>query len=318
MVKSYDVSVIVATYNPDWEKLKATLVSIVSQKNINIEVIVTDDGSKDDYFLKIQDFFQKASYSDYVMLKNVNNIGTVKNLYGAIQKAQGNYIFATSPGDMLYDENTLSKIYGFAVYKNIDICFGDAVFYKRVNGKITILENYKNAPLRSDGFDENISLEDQKVMFLLGNYILGASFFRKRDVALKYIGKIKNICKYVEDNTSTAFALADDIRVYHFQDYLVWYEYGTGVSTNKEVEWKRLLDNDFRNSFLKLQEDYKNDSTIQTICYSKLSKNKILAKLRLIFSTPNMYFKKKTMQRMKKSIGNIHPVNKTFIENYFR
>ena len=48
------VSVIVLTYNPDREKLFATLNSIIIQENIDIEIIVSDDGSMHTYFSDIK------------------------------------------------------------------------------------------------------------------------------------------------------------------------------------------------------------------------------------------------------------------------
>ena len=50
MKNKYDVSIIVATYNPDLNKLMSTLLSIIIQKGIKFEIIVTDDGSQKDYF----------------------------------------------------------------------------------------------------------------------------------------------------------------------------------------------------------------------------------------------------------------------------
>ena len=38
MKKKYDVSVIICTYNPQWKKLKSTLLSALEQKNIDFEI----------------------------------------------------------------------------------------------------------------------------------------------------------------------------------------------------------------------------------------------------------------------------------------
>ena len=40
-----DVSVIVLTYNVQWEKLKPTLESILMQEDVNCEIVMADDGS---------------------------------------------------------------------------------------------------------------------------------------------------------------------------------------------------------------------------------------------------------------------------------
>ena len=44
------ISVIVCTYNANWEKTKNTLFSIIRQKNVIFEIIVTDDGSASNNF----------------------------------------------------------------------------------------------------------------------------------------------------------------------------------------------------------------------------------------------------------------------------
>ena len=49
-VSDFSVSVILCTYNPDWRKLKATLLSAAMQENIDFEIVLTDDGSGEDHF----------------------------------------------------------------------------------------------------------------------------------------------------------------------------------------------------------------------------------------------------------------------------
>ena len=47
-VSEFSVSVILCTYNPDWRKLKATLLSAAMQEDIDFEIVLTDDGSGED------------------------------------------------------------------------------------------------------------------------------------------------------------------------------------------------------------------------------------------------------------------------------
>ena len=44
------ISVVVLTYNPDSEKLLATLRSVICQQDVDYEVILSDDGSVDNRF----------------------------------------------------------------------------------------------------------------------------------------------------------------------------------------------------------------------------------------------------------------------------
>ena len=53
-----DVSVIIVTYNSDWEKLRLTLLSTVKQRNISIQIIITDDGSEETFDENIVQLFK--------------------------------------------------------------------------------------------------------------------------------------------------------------------------------------------------------------------------------------------------------------------
>lgn len=320
-MEKYDVSIIVLIYNPKLEKVKSTLFSAISQKNTTFEIIVTDDGSSKDYFDEIEDFFKRNKFFNYKLIKNKTNIGTVNNFYNALKKARGEYIFATSPGDMLYDDNTLMDLYEFSKGKSLEICFGDAVYYSNEDNNLQILKQYNNAPLRNEIFDEDKSLIFQKIGFFSGNYILGASFFRKKEAAIKYIGAIKNVCKYVEDNTSTAFALANNVRIYHLKRYVVWYEYGTGVSTSKNLEWENLLKRDFEESFKKLYESYSNDLIIKNVYYKNKIKNKILKSLYslyILLTNPKFFVNAKKIKFIKKSIIPLHEFDENILKNYIK
>ena len=138
MKNKYDISVIVATYNPDLNKLMSTLLSIIVQKGINFEIIVTDDGSQKDYFKEVIVFFERNNFKNYSLIKNEINIGTVNNFYNALIISKGKYIFGISPGDMVYDENSLFSIFDFAEENKAKVCFGDAVYYSNFNNHLKI------------------------------------------------------------------------------------------------------------------------------------------------------------------------------------
>ena len=78
-----------ATYNPSWDKCVFTLDSILRQKDITFELIVTDDGSKTNQFEKFTDYFESKGFEDYQMACHEVNNGTVKNFYDGIKIAKG-------------------------------------------------------------------------------------------------------------------------------------------------------------------------------------------------------------------------------------
>ena len=309
----YQISVMLLTYNSNLEKIKRTLISVLAQKNIKIEIIIADDASKNNFFDKIIVFFKHCNFNNFKIIEHQSNMGTVSNCYDAVLAAEGEYIYGISPGDILYNENTLKNMYDFAKREKCKICFGNTISYMLHNNGIIVLTNVTN-PRKPQFFDEKVPLEDQKYYFLLGNTITGPSFLREKNFAVYYFRKILGVAKFVEDNTSTAFALADGYRIYHYDSYVVWYEYGSGVSTSGKKKWQNLLKKDFDACFLKLKEEYPIDYVISkyTLVYKY---NKMLQALLLMFLAPDLFIKALKFKLAKASIGYNKPFDRMFLEN---
>ena len=126
----YDVSILILTYNPSWVKLKNTVVSALLQKDINFEIIVSDDGSENNYFDELEKLFLSYKFNDYKMVGSDKNEGTVKNLNRALLMAEGDYIRDISPGDYLFSENSLANWLRYVKQIKIDVCIGLPISYK--------------------------------------------------------------------------------------------------------------------------------------------------------------------------------------------
>ncbi len=272
----YNVSVIIAVYNPMWEKYERTIMSVLKQKNVQLEIIICDDGSKDDCFTKVCEMMQLHSFASYTFVKNKENVGTVKNLFRGIETAKGEYVYCISPGDYFYDEDTLSRLYSFSVEKNAPVVFGDAIYYHENNHKVFLSKRKYDLPFHVNIFDERKQNMKTFVSFMLcGNFILGATFFRRRDIALKYMRKIIDVCKYVEDSSTTAYALADGVHHYHFNQYVVWYEDDSGISNSKSDKWKELLDRDLMAFYDLLRIDFIEQKKVYNIVHTKFLNKKL-------------------------------------------
>lgn len=246
-----EVSIIILTYNPDWEKLMMTLASALLQKKIDFEIIISDDGSNVNYTDKIELLMKEYNFYDYKFITHHNNVGTVQNLVDAIKMAQGEYIYDISPGDFFYNDDTLFKLYMFCKQKDANICFGDPVYYSSIDLKINRVDLVESA--RANPCDPYIFENPTDSCFHLlalgnnKNNILGSTYFRKRESALKYIGEFSGVIKYLEDYPSLLYCVAKRERIFFYDDYIIWYEYGTGVSSAKNSQWRKILDDDFRN-----------------------------------------------------------------------
>ena len=257
---SFEVTVVIASYNFSYPKMMGTLRSVLKQRDVDLEIIIADDGSQNADYTEVERYIHEIGFESFFLVRNKQNQGTVKNIISGLRRARGKYVYITSPGDMLFDDRVLHDFYEYAEESGAKLLFGDAVYYN-TDGGLTLYDD-KSAPIRPYCYGADKSPEFKKAAFFFGGYILGAAFFRDTETAKKYFGIIENCCKFVEDNTSTAFMLADGVKVEYFHRNMIWYEYGGGVSTSKENKWKAILDNDFKESFILLKKHHPNDKII--------------------------------------------------------
>ena len=259
-----EISVICLTYNSDINKTLATLNSVVSQLGCNFEVIVADDGSQDNNFGNIENYFAFKGFTNYKLKANEYNSGIISNFLSAIKLAEGKYIKYISPGDYLYDEFTLKKCIDFMKKYNAEYAFGKALYYREVNNSLEILGKYD--PVFTDLYDSSKVNYDYntvlKFNLLYQDYLLGASVIADRMLFEKYLGEIVGKINYIEDNTIIPLLTLDKKRVYFFAEYILWYECDSGISTNINRGFQKKINLDFLNCYKLLREKYSYSSYV--------------------------------------------------------
>jgi len=274
----YEFSVIVITYNPIWEKVKLTLDGILRQKFEDYEIVVADDGSKEDVFDKIEQYFSENNFTRYTFVKNEVNQGTVKNLLSGLSASKGRFIRMSGPGDLFYDENSLGKVHEFMVKSECEGCFGLMKgYYINEHGDINIRPYTFPFDLRC--YRSNDDYKVMKNLVLYGDNVSGAAMCLERNYMKEYLERITGNVKYLED-VFQVMAVLDGRRLQLFDDYLIWYEDNVGVSTSKNTGFRELLRKD-------------NDSFYEMI-FSEYSDNKLVQKrkgLKGIYKINNPYIR---------------------------
>jgi glycosyltransferase involved in cell wall biosynthesis len=239
--RQYEISVIVASYNPVWEKMKKTLMSILLQKHINFEIIIVDDGSKDDLFNEIRQLFYKYDFNCYRLSPSIKNEGTVKNLYRGIQLAVGDYIKTISPGDCLYNEYTLANWYSFVKRNKFSVSFGDYICYNEHDCQCNIVVK-KHSPYNAATFSK-FTERNKMIYLVLHDYAIGSTFLSERRLTKKYFSIIENKIKYAED-CIFKLMIFQNIPLQYYSDIVIWYEVGTGISTSGSQFWQSAIEKD--------------------------------------------------------------------------
>ncbi len=234
-----DISFIVVTYNPSIDKVKKTLSSILKQKHIEYEIIISDDGSKEFPEREIVEYFEKNNFKEYQILLSENNEGTVKNYLKGLEKAKAKYVKGISPGDCLFDEETIANWLMAIKEKNAIYSYGNAVYYENNSENIEVVRR-DQTPYYSGILNSKMHNLIKIDYLLLKDQILGASLITEKETTIKYIKKIENKIKYTED-CIFRIMIADDIFPHHYDENVIWYEANTGISSGKEDKWGRII-----------------------------------------------------------------------------
>ena len=239
-----NVSVLVLTYKPQTNLLLYTLASIINQKNISFEIIISDDGSDSFPQNEVKDFFISHNFENYQITLLKENGGTVKNANNGLPLLKGEYVKCISPGDYLYDDNTLHDFYLYAKENKSDVVFGNSVHFNIVNNNINTFPSIDRPRYLKPYIKKSVKLQKKYYLFL-ADFITGVSFFTKRVVLSQYLPLINNHVKYADDSVYIIMS-GVGIRFDYYNRNICWYEYGTGVSTNNNSIWEERLFNDVK------------------------------------------------------------------------
>ena len=213
-----DISVIVCCYNPDFQKLQKTIMSVVRQKDCKYEIIIADDGSKDSYLDELKKW--TSQFKDILFKYSFLNInqGTVGNLLQAVSISSGLFVKVISPGDYLFDENTLSKFLQYQKKTNADLIAGNFIYYQ-----------------------DGPKLVRDRLPHCLQSFN-GAALILRRDIIHKCLRIVNGTVRFAEDISIVDICLLENYKVMYYSLPMVWYEFGTGISTVKKVSSPMRLD----------------------------------------------------------------------------
>ena len=240
----YEVSIIVLTYNGDLKKLERTLHSILIQKEVTFEIIIADDGSRENHANFFESYFQSYSFSDYKLVMNPVNQGTVKNCLSGLEKAEGEFAKCISPGDYFSDSMILRQWIDFIKERGSEWSFSDAFYYYLQDNNKTITSSKAHplvvAPYRKQ--DRKRCIWNYVV---LDDIALGAAMITRTALQHRYLQRLADrTVKYAEDNMFRLM-MFDGICGEYYPHETIFYEYGSGISSGDNNKWKELLKYDW-------------------------------------------------------------------------
>lgn len=250
-MNQFEITVLVASYNPSWKSLERTICSILNQTSINMQIVVADDGSKYNYFKEIEELFRTYHFKNFKLVSLNSNKGTCSNIFNGLQYSKGEYVKTIGPGDCLFDSFTLKNWYHFAKQNEATVCFGDAVFFTGEENNEQIISK-RRYPQNVKPYQNLYSTKEVVYNYiLLGDVIWGANLLTNRSTLTDYLKSLLNSIKYAED-MAYRLMVANGEKIIYYPKNVIWYEYGTGISTSKNQTWNSIISKErqISNSFL--------------------------------------------------------------------
>ncbi len=234
-----EITVLLLTYNGERNAILSTVNSVIKQKNVNVKLIIADDGSEDFCKDEIVSFLEKESFSSYTIIDNKINRGTVLNVYNSLEYVQTDFVKLISQGDLLYDENSLCNMMRFMEKKKCDVAYGKMVGY--LPSDLSLVEQY--SPRDNTPYEKNDIRRSTKEFFLYLNGPCGALHMYRIAALKKYLAEIAGKVKYCEDNIMGLMML-DGIKMAYYPHFIIYYEVGNGISSGANKGQSRRIRED--------------------------------------------------------------------------
>lgn len=178
------VTIVALSYNHG-DYVLETLESIQNQIHQNIQLIIIDNGSKDDSVEKINQWIDKSAFSNVQFFPEVNNLGVCAALNKALKLSKGEYFQFISCDDILLSHKIEKQIGVFEdLPETVAFIYGN---FKYINEKSEILDQPTH--FAKQGWVHQSDLPCGRVKLVaINNYFIAAPTVLYRTSCLKEIG----------------------------------------------------------------------------------------------------------------------------------
>ena len=208
------VSVIMPCFNCE-KTVAASIESILNQTYQNIEILIIDDGSKDNTYEILKKF--QSKHKNIRLFKNQNNLGLTKSLNILIEESKGEYI-ARQDSDDISVIDRISLQYEFMEQKELDFC----------SSRATILYSGKKIPRSSHYLPK-------KIVMKFKNPFIHGTLFIKKSILLD-VGKYDENFYYAQDYKLMKTLIDNNYKFKVFRKPLYELNMENNISTNKRSE----------------------------------------------------------------------------------
>lgn len=227
------VSVCLITYN-SIDYVVESLESIKAQSYLDIELIISDDCSKDATVSVCKKWIQQnnSRFKRVELLVSETNMGVSSNFQRAINAAKGKWIKGLG-GDDVLSPNCI-KTYVDFIFENpeVQIVFSKPIFF---TDKCKVLSVERDEPLRLFFQSKEISSKQQHKILRYFNFVEAPTTFISKAVIEKAGGFDLRI-KMIEDWPMWINLTSLGFKIHFMNESLVWYRVSASSITGASSE----------------------------------------------------------------------------------
>ena len=255
------ITILISTYCASKEDLRLTLDSAMCQEFDSWQIVVCDDGSPENHEAFLREYFNERGFSNFRLVMNSENHGTVKNLLSGLAVTEGKYVKPIGAGDFLADAHVLEKAYAIMEGNQAICMFSDLKCFRKQNGRLEP-QNHISIPRMKRQYASGDYTERMKRNILvLNDHISGASMFYRTEALRTVLEQMKGKVKYMEDLCQYLFLLQGE-KIVYVPEPLVWYEVAEGISNVHSADSNSRMKRDKEGFLNDLFETYCEDPYI--------------------------------------------------------
>ena len=222
------VTVIVPAYNHEYY-IRDCLCSIVSQTYTNMQVIVIDDGSKDNTENIIREFINENDAKIEFISKE--NEGLCKTLNRGLNMARGKYVAFLASDDMWLPERIEKQVLFMEKNENIGMIFSDAYFMRDKEASNNKYTEYR--PIIRNCFTNSIQSRSIYEALLYENFIPALTVLVRRE-CFSRVGHFDTSLKY--EDYDMWLRISKEYQTAFIDEPLAYYRvHGNNISNNMSI-----------------------------------------------------------------------------------
>lgn len=243
------LTILIAQYKPDAAALRRTLASLAMQTSRDFAVVLADDGSEQDYFVESRAYLAAHDIENVATAKQTPNAGTVKNILHGLQEVATRWVLTLAPGDFLYDADTAAWWLERLKQDEPKAAFAGQAYFAPAGGDAPAHPVPGGSPFDRSPYDP--ARYDAKTvkrnLLLYDDGVSGCGMVYETTLFKSALQRMAGHVRLAEDFAIRLFAV-EGVKITRYNRVCVWYEYGSGVSTDAAArqrmlgEWRSMVE----------------------------------------------------------------------------